>query len=278
MGVFMFPQFNVLKACRHGQMLFNPKDTYVGRSLEQYGEFSEGETQLFAQLVRPGDVVVEVGSNIGALTLPLAKLAGPTGRVFAFEPQRVLFQTACANLAINSVTNTVARNVALGTTAGMIAVPALNYDHPANYGGLPLGPEAGWLEKQVPFEEIPVVTLDSVQLLRCRLLKIDVEGMETEVLLGAKETIASCRPLLYVENDRVEKAEQLIALLRELGYTLYWHTPPLYLPNNFAGNSENVFGNVLSINVFGIPTEAADFSLTGFTPVTDAIHPALKGT
>jgi FkbM family methyltransferase len=273
----MFPQFNVTRPCRHGLMLFNPKDAYVGRSLDLYGEFSEGEVQLFAQLVRAGDVVVEVGSNIGALTIPLANLTGPTGRVFAFEPQRILFQTLCASVALNGITNVIARNEAVGAVAGVLPVPMLDYSHAANYGGLPLGPEADWANKEnVPVEEVPVVTLDSVRLLRCRLLKIDVEGMEADVLAGAKETIARCRPLLYVENDRAEKAEKLVAAMKELGYVLHWHTPPLFLPDNHAKNAENVFGNILSFNVFGVPAEWGDMQLNGFTPVTEAVHPAIR--
>lgn len=273
----MFPQFNVTKPCRHGLMLFNPKDAYVGRSLDLYGEFSEGEIELFRQVVRAGDVVVEVGANLGALTVPLANLVTPTGRVFAFEPQRIVFQELCANAALNSLTNVVARNEAVGAAPGVLAVPMLDYTHAANYGGLPLGPDAGWAGKEnVPLEEVPVVTIDSLKLLRCRLLKIDVEGMEADVLAGAKDTVARCRPLLYVENDRAEKAEKLVEAMRGLGYQLYWHTPPLFLPNNFRNSSENVFGNILSFNVFGVPTEWGDMQLSGFAPVTDAVHPAIR--
>lgn len=273
----MFPPFHATKPCRHGLMLFNPKDAYVGRSLDLYGEFSEGEVQLFRQLVRPGDVVVEVGANLGALTVPLAHLVGPTGRVFAFEPQRIVFQALCANAALNSLTNVIARNEAVGGAAGVLAVPMLDYTHAANYGGLPLGPEAGWAGKEnVPVEEVPVVTLDALKLLRCRLLKIDVEGMEADVLAGATDTVARCRPLLYVENDRTEKAEALVAAMTALGYALYWHTPPLFLPDNFRQNAENVFGNILSFNVFGVPAEWGDLQLTGFAPVTDAVHPAIR--
>jgi len=108
----MFPSFNAFKPCRHGAMVSNPKDSYVGRSLDFCGEFSNGEVLLFEQVLRPGEIVVEVGSNVGAHTVPLAKAVGPTGRVFAFEPQRVLFQTICANLALNSITNVVATNAA----------------------------------------------------------------------------------------------------------------------------------------------------------------------
>ena len=55
--------WNRLKDCRHGRMLYNVNDRYIGRSLDLYGEFSEAEVELFRQIVRPGDIVVEVGAN-----------------------------------------------------------------------------------------------------------------------------------------------------------------------------------------------------------------------
>lgn len=81
-----------LKECRHGRMAFLRRDQYVGRSLALYGEFSQFETELFAQFIRPGMAVVEVGANIGAHTVSLAQMVGPHGAVFALEPQRVIFQ------------------------------------------------------------------------------------------------------------------------------------------------------------------------------------------
>jgi FkbM family methyltransferase len=272
----VFPPINVHKPCRYGTLLFNPNDAYVGRALDLYGEYSQGEVLLFEQVVKAGDFVVEVGANLGAHTVPLARLVGPAGRVFAFEPQRVLFQTLCGNLALNSITNTVARHEAVGTAAGSLAVPSLDYSHPANYGAVALGEEAGWATRGVPTEPVPVVTLDSLALPRCKLLKIDVEGMEAEVLLGGRETVARCRPLLYVENDRPDKSERLVSFVRSLGYTLYWHTPPLFHPDNFAKNPENVYPGVMSINVVGVPAEATALTMSGFTPVTDPVHPVFR--
>src|SRR4051812_48350593 len=81
-----------LKTCRHGQMLFLKRDQYIGRSLDLYGEFSELEAEIFTKYLQPGNSVIEVGSNIGAHTLRLARLVGPQGTVYAFEPQRLLFQ------------------------------------------------------------------------------------------------------------------------------------------------------------------------------------------
>lgn len=90
-------QFNVLTNTRLGPMLANRNDRYVGQSILAYGEFSEGEAQMFRQLVGSGDVVIEAGANIGAHTLLLSRLVGATGLVYAYEPQRIVFQTLCGN-------------------------------------------------------------------------------------------------------------------------------------------------------------------------------------
>ena len=55
--------------------------------MDTYGEWAEGELNLFLQIVRPGDIVLDVGANIGAFTVPLAKRVGMSGRIYAFEPQ-----------------------------------------------------------------------------------------------------------------------------------------------------------------------------------------------
>ena len=94
-----------------------------------------------------------------------------------------------------------------------------------------------------------MVTLDSLKLGRCTLIKVDVEGMERQVLEGAAKTIAACLPILYVENDRREKAAELVRYIDGLGYAMYWHLPPLFNPNNFLQNPDNVFGNIVSANV-----------------------------
>jgi FkbM family methyltransferase len=223
-------------------MLYNPQDIYIGRSLDLYGEFSEGEIEVFQQIVRPDDVVVEVGANIGAHTIWLAKATSAGGAVMAFEPQRLAFQTLCANLALNSIMNTLAFQEAVGREAGSIVVPIFDPNIPGNFGGVGLGAyETG--------DEVPVVRLDEYDLPRCRLLKVDVEGMELDVLQGAREMIERCSPVLYVENDRPEKSAELVRYIAALGYELYWHKPPLFNPDNFAGNRENVFGNIQSINM-----------------------------
>ncbi len=240
--------FNEVVMCRIGPLLFNRHDQYVGASLRKYGEFSPGEAELFRQLVPQGAVVIEVGANIGAHTVELSKLAGPSGMVIAFEPQRVVFQTLCANLALNSCANVHAFPFAIGAEPGDITVPFLAPDQPNNFGGLSLiGATVG--------EKVALHVLDALQVPHCALIKLDLEGMEVEALRGGANLIARHRPVLYVENDRVERADELTGLLRSWNYRLYAHTPPLFAPGNFAGDPENIFGAIVSINLLCLPAE-----------------------
>jgi FkbM family methyltransferase len=254
------PTTTVLKQCRHGRMLFLPYDRYIGRSLDLYGEYSELEAEVFARALRPGDLVIEVGANIGAHTIHLAKLVGPRGRVVAFEPQHVLFQLLCANIALNELFNVRTYHAAVGRETATIRVPPIDYMVEANFGGVSLNTSG-------PGEEVPLWRLDSLALAAPRLVKVDVEGMESDVLAGARETIAQFRPLLYVENDRRPRSEALITQISEFGYEMWWHVPPLYNPDNFAKNGHNEFRGIVSANLLCIPKETP-VAITGLRQVS----------
>ncbi|KIL99004.1 SAM-dependent methyltransferase [Paramagnetospirillum magnetotacticum MS-1] len=242
------PPYLGVAQTRYGTMIFPKGDVWVGRSLAVYGEYSEGETALFRQILRAGDTVVEAGANIGGLTLPLAGLVGARGRVLAFEAQRPIHAVLTTNLMLNGLQQVWAERVALGAAAGNIKVPLLDLSRTGNFGGISTGGDVG--------EDCPLVTLDSYGLQSLKLIKIDVEGAESEVIDGARHTITRTRPVLYVENDRKEKSAALIARILDLGYRLWWHVVPLYSPHNPRGNAENVFGNISSLNMACLPRES----------------------
>jgi FkbM family methyltransferase len=233
-----------VKHCRYGPMAYLATDRYVGQSLDRYGEFSEGEVELFRQVIRTGWTVVEIGANMGAHTVSLAKATGSLGRVLAFEPQRVIFQILCANLVLNGLSHVETFHAAAGREPGTITVPCLDYTARQNFGGVSLGSHAAG-------EAVQQMTIDGLNLPACHLLKIDVEGMEGEVLAGAEQTIRRWRPVLYVENDRPEKSAALIRQALGLGYRLYWHLPRLFNPHNYFGVTENIFGTIVSVNMLG---------------------------
>jgi FkbM family methyltransferase len=251
--------FNELRLCRSGPMIYNKFDIFVGGSLQKYREFSIQEQELFRQVIRPGSLAVEVGANIGAHTVDIARFVGQEGEVHAFEPQRLVFQTLCANLALNQCANVHAKQLAVGAELGTILVPAMDPSVRTNFGGVSL--------VDIPAgESVPVVTLDSLDLPACHVIKVDVEGMEAEVIKGANRTIDSYRPIMYLENDREERSEELLTLVLSLDYKIYWHLPRLFNPDNFAGETEDIFPGIVSVNIFCVPKEVR-LSVTGMKPV-----------
>jgi len=250
---FDLPGFNRIKPCRHGVFLYDVSDLRVGRSLDLYGEWLESNVNLFQSLVQLGHTVVEIGAGIGAETVVLAKIVGLNGKVFAIEPQRMTFQTLCANLALNSITNTYSYQVAIGETPGFIPASQLQRQlQPSLRAG------AGPTLTQV--EQVQVAVLDSFGIPQCRLLKLAVGPMLEAALQGALQTLERCQPIVYIANNDAIALEPRTPLgpallrLRSLGYALYAHQPPLYNANNFRQNSHNVFTGITQHNVLAFPS------------------------
>jgi len=108
--------------------------------------------------------------------------------------------------------------------------------------------------------------LDDFPLTGLHFVKIDVEGMEREVIAGARATLQKFRPLMYVENDREQKAVELIRFIDSLDFVMYWHCPLMFNRDNYAGNSENIFQNIISKNMLCVPKEM-DVTLTNFQKI-----------
>ena len=231
----------------------------VGKSLEAYGEYKEGEIELLQQIIKPKDLVVEIGANIGVHTAFLAQAVGREGTVLAFEPQRVIFQNLCANLALNSITNTYSYNVAVSDTFSAINLPVLDYSKPHDFSKLDISEDG-------ESELAQTITLDSLNLPHCRLIKIDVEGMELAVLQGAINTIKNLLPILYI-TYKVKNDKSLINFIAEFGYKMYWHKIQIYQPNNYLENPENVFGKTESNSILCVPPNV-ELNLDNLKPVS----------
>ena len=250
---------------RDGPLLALAEDVFIGRSLELYGEYGADEFALLAQLIRPGMTIVEVGANIGAHAVPLARLAAPA-RIYCFEPQQRIFQLLCANLALNGITNALCYPEGVGETLGFARIPDIDYARRGNFGGVSLSTEAARLPNG---RSTPITTVDALDLPQCGLIKIDVEGWEAQVLRGATATVERCKPAIYVENDRAGRQQEIISILDGFGYQSFWHVAPLFNPKNFRGEAENVFGMICSLNMLAVPKAVA----TGIVGL-EAVDPA----
>lgn len=248
---------NKVKDCRYGKIIYNNQDIYIGRAFEKYGEYSQYEVDFLKQIIQKNNIILDIGANIGGLTVPFANMVGEKGRVFAFEPQRWIYYTLCGNIALNNLHNVYCLNCAVGNKMDFISIPELDYNKEGNFGGISLKIDM----KNMLTYKIQQITLDSLSIPKCNLIKIDVEGMETEVLKGSKSLIQKYKPFLYVENNRKEQKEKLLNLIKEYGYKIHNHEPYMFNENNYLKEKENIYKNVISENLLCVH-ESIDIQVT----------------
>jgi len=264
-----------LSSTRYGTMLVNPNDFYMGAAYLKYGECSQSETEFLLQLLKLPGQVIEVGANMGVHTVPMAMELARQGRtMLAFEPQPVIFQQLCANLALNGLMNVTAMPYAIGAEAGVVSFAVPNYQVFGNFGATEMV-ASGAPASQTVTQQVACFPLDSyVRSGDVALIKIDVEGFELAVLKGAVGTIERARPILYVENDRTAQSAELIGWLLKHRYRLWWHTPLLFNPANRLGVQENIYPGIASFNMLCIPAER-NWTVDGEEILDPSRHPLL---
>lgn len=208
------PAPTVRAKTHYGTMDLMRHDTYITTSLASAGEYCQDEINLLGRYVNTGSVVVEAGANIGAHTLPLGRLIGEEGVMHSFEPQFEAFRLLKRNVERAALGNVVLHRAAIGDKEGTAHVPYFSYRERNNYGGVKLTDEG---------DTVPCLTIDGLNLERCDLIKLDVEGCEPEAVAGAMETIKRCRPVLYIEDQFTPESKRLRESLRELGYRIFSH-------------------------------------------------------
>jgi FkbM family methyltransferase len=247
-----------LKDCRWGRFLLLRGDM-ISTYADVYGEWSELEVSLYRRLLKPDSVVIEVGSNLGLHTVPMAKIVA-SGQVICFEPQRLIFHVLSGNLALNDLSNVHAHRLAVGEHGETITIESTDYDTPWNYGAFSV--TAGFSSEsrfpgELKSEPATVVALDefpqTAGLERLDFLKVDTEGFELAVLRGADRLIARTRPTLFVENNNPATGDDLIRHIRGLNYDCYWYRTERFQRDNYNGvdRSTPVAGNGVSWNPFG---------------------------
>ena len=140
-----------------------------------------------------------------------------------------------------------------------------------NFGAISLlGP------KNNSTENIEIKKIDNLLYLpQPDFLKIDVEGMEKMVLLGGYSTIQKNKPIIYIDNDRLEKSSELIGTLWDLGYECYWHITTYYNTNNFFQNHNNIYQNTSSFNMLCFHKDKS-LNVNGLPMISDKNHHPLK--
>lgn len=202
-------------------------DSWLSRKIYSEG-FEVEERQFLNAYLRPGDVFVDVGANIGLITLIAARRVGNAGCVYAFEPCTETYERLLANVELNGFANVFCHQLALSDRIDQLdmTISTDGFDAWNSLAQLIRG-------NSFAIETVNVVTWDSFAqkqnlIERVTMMKIDVEGWESHVLSGGRRTLSqSSAPILQVEfNEQASQSAssscaKLYHQLEELGYKMF---------------------------------------------------------
>ena len=173
---------------------FNTGDSIAGFLL---GTQEPQVQSILQQIIKPGMVVFDLGANVGFLTLILARLAGPGGRVIAFEPLAKNAKQIEYNAAQNQFAHVMVRAEAIGKTDGEVVFRVSDFSTTGKLEAHQHG------EPQGVAVNVPMRSLDSViasgEAPAPDMIKMDIEGAEAECLRGAMQLLAGKRPVMLIE-------------------------------------------------------------------------------
>lgn len=226
------PSYAVILQTQNGMTILPRHDIYRPSSIIRTGLSAihdEVETlKIIAHHLPEGAVVIDAGANIGDVSVPLGHvLAHKMGTLIAFEPQRIIYYMLAGNVALAGLENVICHQIALGNAEGMICLPSIDYHAPSDFGQVSLDTidhgrrtEASSAKNEEVGEEVVVTQIDSLNLARIDLIKIDVERMEMAVLAGAEKSISQYTPLIWIEAWP-EAHQRLFAWMSARQYRIY---------------------------------------------------------
>ena len=206
-----------------GGKVLAPLNDYVGRAAYFVGELDRKITWICRRIVRPGDTVLDIGANIGFVTVLLSSLVGKDGNVYAFEPNPRLYHLLEKTLKKNQSTNIHLFQIAIGNVQRSmdLRIPKNN----AGAASLVRNRDERDCEVvQVPVRRLSdIISDEGIQSIR--FIKIDVEGFEAEVFRGGLDALKEIRPeAILFEQNEVEGAirdQPAIKILQDLDYSFF---------------------------------------------------------
>lgn len=175
-------------------------------------------TKMVKTNVNKGDIIIDVGANIGYFTLLFARLVGCTGKVYAFEPEPTNFKILERNVQVNGFENVILQNTGISDTNGKTKLYLRGKN---NIGNNSIFYNSSY-SKSV---EIKLQKLDDIINEKTDVVKIDVDGAEGNVLFGMKNIIEKWRPKIFLElspnPDMKISGREYLSFLIRYGYSFY---------------------------------------------------------
>lgn len=174
------------------------------------GTYELAKQIALQRFVKPGMVVYDIGAQAGFYTLFFSRLVGEAGRVYAFEPCPYEAHFLVNHVRINELANVRIVQAAVGERTGLVGMTI----------------DRGMTQNQICNRSesvlaVPAVTLDRSGLEPPDLIKMDVEGAESLVLKGARDTLCNARPVVFIALHGPEQRAECVGILRSSGYGIY---------------------------------------------------------
>jgi FkbM family methyltransferase len=175
------------------------------------GSYELGKRALFKKAISPGGVVYDLGANVGYYTLLSAVLAGPLGRVFAFEPLPRNLEFLRRHLSLNRIDNATVIEAAVTDRGGTV-----HFEEDASTSKGRIGAQGTLEVRSVALDEL----VARERMPWPDLLKIDIEGGEFLALQGARRILTESHPVIFLSTHSGKIHKECLAFLESLGYRI----------------------------------------------------------
>jgi FkbM family methyltransferase len=220
---FDFSAYDIYLVHQLGKFFLDSKRDFIKDNLRKNRPWEGYIAHYIKTYAKPGTIALDVGAHIGSHTLTLSRAVGPSGQVFAFEPQPKTFCELFMNTEINFPRNVICYWGALGDKADELILPNFYPQVETTY----LFDFYNGSSNNIA----PMVTLDSLNLSNISFMKVAVDGCEEIFLKGARETIARNRPVILMEicggidfdtatPDQQQANLHIQTLIKSLGYSV----------------------------------------------------------
>jgi FkbM family methyltransferase len=198
------------------EIFVTPKYGHVDQQIFISSKYEPVITELFCKYIKKKDTVLDIGANIGYYALLSAKLVGERGKIYAFEPSKIIFEKLVKNITHNKLKQIQPELKGCGSENKFIELTV----YPEQLGYSRITTDKKSKIKKIK-EKINIIKLDDYLNEKISFIKIDVEGYECEVITGLKQTITKYKPTIIIEfspifynsKDKLKKSHDLIDYL-----------------------------------------------------------------